>query len=273
MKIIALMVVKNEDDVVGYAIDDALKWADHIIIMNNNSTDNTESVILEKVASSSKVKYWGRYDGVFRDGLRALLYLDNKELFSPGDWIVRLDADEFFIDNPFDFLSAAPDKVNFVKSASFQYYYTEKDHERELSDLNYLDTPPHLRLKYYSCNWSEYRCVKFTEDFSWPLGEKMGTAECWPVFREKYVFSQRIHLKHFKYRSLGQIQKRVAVRMEVFAKTKQFPHEGNNLNEDRIYSSKTMNYDDGVRDLIFNYDKLPPLISVKEKEEGKAFII
>ena len=39
MKIIALMIVKDEDDIVGYCLDDATKWADHIIIMNNGSIE------------------------------------------------------------------------------------------------------------------------------------------------------------------------------------------------------------------------------------------
>ncbi|MEG1313834.1 MAG: glycosyltransferase family 2 protein, partial [Bacilli bacterium] len=165
MKIIALMIVKNEDDVVGHSLDSARIWADKIIIMNNNSSDNTEEIIKKKIAEYDNIVYWGRYDGVFRDGLRALLYLDNKDCFEVGDWIVRLDADEFFIDNPREFLSNTPDLVNFVKSASFQYYYTEKDHQQEMMDENYLLVPPHKRLKYYSCNWSEYRCVKVTRDF------------------------------------------------------------------------------------------------------------
>ena len=271
MKLIALMVVKNEDDIVGYALEHALEWADAIIIMNNNSTDDTEEILKLKAKLSDKIIYWGRYDGVFRDGLRALLYLDNQDIFVEGDWIVRLDADEFFIHNPKEFLAAAPEEVNFVKSASFQYYYTEKDYDDEMSNPDYLTVPPHLRLKYYSCNWSEFRCVKFTKGFSWPLGEKMGTLESWPTFDQKVIYSKRIHLKHFKYRSLAQIRKRVEVRMNVFDKTKQFPHEGNNTNERRIYESKTMNYDDGIKDLIFDYKKLPPLIS--SRDEGRAIVV
>lgn len=263
MKIIALMIVKDEDDIVGYCLDDATKWADHIIIMNNGSKDNTENIILEKVKEYENIIYWGRYDGTFRDGLRALLYLDYKELFSVNDWIIRLDADEFFIDNPKEFLKSLPSEVNFVKSASFQYYYTEKDNKVEQSDPHYLETPPHIRLKYYSCNWSEFRCCKIEENTKWNLGFDMNRLDSWPRPDTRYVSSKRIQLKHFKYRSIEQIQKRVENRMNVFIKTKLFPHEGNNQNEDRVYDSKTLNYDDNSS-LIFNYDKLPPLADPKD---------
>lgn len=264
MKLIALMVAKNEDDIIGHCIDEATKWADHIIIMNNASSDNTENIIIEKAKKNSKVIYWGRYDGVFRDGLRNLLYLDNQELFSNNDWIVRLDADEIFIDDPRSFLSKAPEQVNFVMSASFQYYYTEKDHEKELKDPEYLSTPPQDRLKYYCCNWSEYRCAKLTNDMIWQLGLKMGGVDAWPRYNTKYVYSERIKLRHFKYRSLEQIQKRIDARLNVFNKTKIFGHEANHFNETRIYDSKTLHFDKGDNNLIYNYDKLPELIDPKD---------
>lgn len=44
-KIIACMVVKNEVDIIEYTLEQALKWADYILVLDNNSTDGTTDVI------------------------------------------------------------------------------------------------------------------------------------------------------------------------------------------------------------------------------------
>lgn len=262
MKIIGLMVVKNEDDIVGYCIEDALRWADYILIMNNASTDKTEEVILEKCSKyPEKVIYWGRYDGAFREGIRGLLYLDNKELFSVGDWIVRLDSDEFYIDDPKVFLGKLPPKVNFVRNASFQYYYTNKDFTAENEDPDFYNKNPAERLKYYMPNWGETRCAKVTEDMVWSVGsQSMNCA--WPTYPRLYISSKRIRLKHFKYRSLAQMEKRISVRVSTAEKTGLFTYEqkaSSNL-KDRIQDSSKYRYDDGVSEYLYNEEKLPPLI-------------
>lgn len=41
MNIYAIMLVKNEADIVKSVIKDAEKWADKIFILNNGSTDGT----------------------------------------------------------------------------------------------------------------------------------------------------------------------------------------------------------------------------------------
>ena len=45
MKIFAIMLVKNEADIVGSVLKDAQKWADKIFILDNGSTDGTWEII------------------------------------------------------------------------------------------------------------------------------------------------------------------------------------------------------------------------------------
>lgn len=45
MKIFAIMLVKNEADIVGYVLKEAEKWADKIFIIDNGSTDGTWEII------------------------------------------------------------------------------------------------------------------------------------------------------------------------------------------------------------------------------------
>lgn len=45
MKIFAIMLVKNEADIVASVLKDAEKWADKIFILDNGSTDGTWEII------------------------------------------------------------------------------------------------------------------------------------------------------------------------------------------------------------------------------------
>ncbi|EEZ7712544.1 TPA: glycosyltransferase family 2 protein, partial [Escherichia coli] len=104
-KIIACMVVKNEVDIIEYTLEQALKWADYILVLDNNSTDGTTDVIKKMSELEQKIIFWGGYGGPFRDSLRAVIYNDYYYLCNDGDWWCRLDADEVYIDNPREFLS------------------------------------------------------------------------------------------------------------------------------------------------------------------------
>lgn len=58
-KIIACMVVKNEVDIIEYTLEQALKWADYILVLDNNSTDGTTDVIKKMSELEQKIIFWG----------------------------------------------------------------------------------------------------------------------------------------------------------------------------------------------------------------------
>lgn len=233
MKILALMVVKNEDDIVKYAIEDALRWADYIAIMDNNSTDNTNDILQELSRKYDNVLFWGKYEGPFHDWLRALLYNDYKQLIDPGDWVCRLDADEFYIDDPKRVLSEVSAKIDIVYSVSFQYYYTDKDLEE-----NEDQKPAHMRMKYYSANHSESRFCKIKKNTNWPI------TRSWPIGVDT-VSEKKIRLKHFQYRSKLQMNKRFSSREEInnsSANKNLFMHEHSN---NKVFDHTSLTYDNG----------------------------
>lgn len=57
MKIFAIMLVKNEADIVKSVILDAKKWADRIFILDNGSTDGTWEIIQSLGSYKSKPKF------------------------------------------------------------------------------------------------------------------------------------------------------------------------------------------------------------------------
>lgn len=253
------MLAKNEEDIIGYTIEDALKWTDFVVMMDNNSSDNTAAIMRELCSKHDNVFYWGKYEGPFHDWLRSLIFNDYKHLVSPGDWVCRLDADEFYIDNPKDILTNLPHHNDMVYSASFQYYYTEKD---LLTEKKNSSIPAHQRLKYYLCNHSEQRFCKIKEDTFWPLSNP------WPIGL-KSIADKRIRLKHFQYRTEEQMKKRFDVRQVINlsnANKNLFLHE---LSNNKVFDSSQLLMDNGV----YTYEDKKGLPGLPSKKLSKRKII
>lgn len=103
------MLVQNEADIVGSVLKDAEKWADKIFILDNGSTDGTWEII--QSMSNNCITPWKQYFGAYHNGLRAEVYNNYKHLSEPGDWwCFKLDAYEFYYDNPRVLLSTLPKK-------------------------------------------------------------------------------------------------------------------------------------------------------------------
>ncbi|MDS7915281.1 glycosyltransferase family 2 protein [Klebsiella pasteurii] len=277
-KIYALMTVKNEADIVIEALEHASLWADKIFVIDNNSSDSTFSLIREYANVNPKIIIWGQYGGAFYLGLRQVLFKDYREIAKEGDWWCRLDGDEFYIDDPRDFLSAIPDNFDHVYNASFQYYFTYDDYINEKNSLS-SEISVLKRLEWYKCNHSEIRFVKHTNLICWPQLLE------WPC-NLRYPYSKRIRLKHYQYRSINQIDARLALRNAPDSGTS-FTHE--KVSVEQWYSKRkftapdseelklyrVVNNDDltNSSDFKYNDEELPPVRPYNYKKKIRNFMI
>jgi glycosyltransferase involved in cell wall biosynthesis len=83
MKLSILIPAKNEQDVIGECLE-SVRWADEVIVMVNNSTDNTAQI----VKSFPWVKSITTSGGTFATRKNDLLKL------AKGKWVFYIDADE-----------------------------------------------------------------------------------------------------------------------------------------------------------------------------------
>lgn len=277
-KIFAFMTVKNESDIIIETLQGAVKWADKIFVMDNMSNDDTWEKLEAFAKDNDKVVLWGRYGGKFHLSLRQVIFNDYRHLAKDGDWWCRLDGDEFYIDDPREFLSQLDSDVDCVYNASFQYYYTEDDFEREKSASGELGVVTD-RLMHYKCNHSEIRFIKENANLCWPQYAE------WPINLLNPT-SKRIRLKHYQYRTLQQISERLRARNSSSSGAS-FSHEkvsaeewyrrrGFKMPDSEEYQNHrvVMKADlDSNQDYIYNDGKLPPIFRPNLKSKMKRVVV
>ena len=223
MNIHAICIVKDEADIIGQTLKAAVEWCDFVYILDNGSTDGTwEAVCRLGKQYAQLVPYMQDSSRPFTNSVRGELYNHYRDNSAPGDWWVRLDADEIYIDDPRTFLARVPVRYGGVYAAVFQYYFTDVDRARYEADPSRYasNIPVENKLRYYINNLSTLRMIRDNGHLVWKN-------HSWPRHREPNL-PTRIRLKHYQYRSPQQIQCRLNVRYQNMRRGgDRFNHERN----------------------------------------------
>jgi hypothetical protein len=223
MKIRALCVMKYEAVIIDQTLSDALRWCDQILVLDNGSDDGSWECVQSMSAADGRIVPFGRDLGPFHDGMRAQIYNAHSMDATADDWWCRLDADEFYIQDPRAVLAAIPRKYFSVWSASISYYFTDADAVRyEASPAQFADDVPVAeKCRYYLNHWSEPRFFRHEPGKRWRQGDGGFPKTVWT----RPASPTRIQLKHFAYRSPAQIQKRLDARRTLANMGSEFSHE------------------------------------------------
>src|ERR1700751_5729853 len=189
MKIHAMCIVKNEADVLQENLIAAARWCDHIYVFDNGSSDGTWDLVKELSEQYPLIVPYKQDDTLCRGALRSEIFNSYRSNAGPDDWWCRLDADEFYIDDPRIFLSKVQKRFRTVWSASFNYYFTNQDLiEYQKDPAKFVQTPVQKRLRYYCNNWGELRFFRQNDDIVWTRSQDTGgfpgamfTAPAYPV--------------------------------------------------------------------------------------------
>ena len=170
MKIFSICCVRDENDIVGETLEDALSWSDRIFVFDNASADGTWETVLEIARKNSRIEIVGHDDRTFTDELRGEIFESYRSVAAAGDWWCRLDSDEIYIDDPHRFLANVPDKYGFVYSASFDFYFTDVDlRSYEKDPPKWLAQPARERLKFYQNSWTNLDLSAIGTTFTGPV--------------------------------------------------------------------------------------------------------
>jgi glycosyltransferase involved in cell wall biosynthesis len=144
MKIHCIALTKNEEDVVGFCLKEAAKWADHIYVYDGDSTDGTWEIA--KSLASETIIPWKQDGKVFSEGLRAEVFNEFRHLSTEGD------VDEFHLGDLRQTLAGIPGGQDFVWGIPIEYYITWKDLEN--MDFSWPVDQLLPALRYYRIDWS-----------------------------------------------------------------------------------------------------------------------
>jgi glycosyltransferase involved in cell wall biosynthesis len=217
-----MCIIKNEADIIEQTLTAAATWCDHIYIFDNGSEDGTWELVQKLAARHPQIVLFKQDPKPFTDSLRAEIFSAYRHRSNEGDWWCRLDADEFYVDDPRVFLAKVPVSYNVVWTANLSYYFTDRDADLYRADASlYSDEMPvHQKCRYYINHWSEPRFFRYANDLVWSEGDGGHPAEN-PRTR---VYPARVTLQHFAYRSPQQIEKRLRTRRPALDNGV-FPHE------------------------------------------------
>lgn len=240
-RIWSICVVKNEADIIAHCLREASRWSDGIFVFDNGSTDGTWEIV-QNMANSIIVP-WRSEDLPYRDSLCGAVFRSFQYLARPGDWWCRLDADEFYVDSPKEFLAKIHPAHHVVFGVAIEYYLVADD----LKQINFQDPIESVlkQIRYYKVETIERRFFRYRVGLKW-------TAGSWPDHMGP-ISPHRILFRHYKYRSPAQIKKRLQTRQEAIQKGHRVAHwEGAWL--DKLGDPAKLCYDrqDGSFDIDWN---------------------
>jgi glycosyltransferase involved in cell wall biosynthesis len=193
---------KNEEDIIADSITHAAQFCDKIFVVDNASTDRTWDIV-NGLKLDNLVPVCSK-DFVFRDYLRLRFMESRKAELGINNWWYIVDADEFLLEEPFNTIAQAEDENADCIAVEMVNFYLIKDEVSKIQESGHQET--WRDRKYYVLYGSgKIEFIKNTRHLDYcvydiiPFGL---TKEC----------SRRLFIRHYPYRSLAQLEKRVYTR-------------------------------------------------------------
>lgn len=209
MRIFGIAIVKNEADIMRSFLRHVSTWAHRVYVYDNGSTDGTWEIAQEM--ANEIVVPWKSEDVPFHNGLRSRVFNEFRHHAQDGDWWCdRMDADEFYFEDPRIVLSKMPRWVGRVARKSINYYITQEDlNEYKFTGVFEEDRE---KIRYCDPKWGvEARFSRHHHSLVWNESSSSGLKSRDPLF--PLIMSRRmIRVQHYQYRSPQQIQKRLKTR-------------------------------------------------------------
>jgi hypothetical protein len=212
MRFHALLVVRDEGDIIRQSLSAALKWADAIYVYDTGSTDGTWETIEEFARDDSRVVLYRHEPVWFRNEIRAILFDRYRSRAEAGDWFVTLDADEFFHIPPPEFVNTrlAPHET----AVSYQLYDFKltKVEYAQLQSADQIQAeralPIELRRRYFvSLRYSESRLFKYRPTMQWVPPNA--------PYNMGFISRSRIPIRHYSDRDPMQMENKYRMRLQM----------------------------------------------------------
>jgi glycosyltransferase involved in cell wall biosynthesis len=208
MKLYAICLVKDEDDIVAQTLTYATRYCDKIFVLDNGSSDRTWEIAKKLSAQYPQIVPFEQTYLPFDNALRARAYNQVHQELGDDDWWMILDSDEFMAEDPkMLILEAKRAHADIICAWQIQFYFTEQDLKAWETGHDSRDKPIFERRRYYLINWSEPRLFRNQKEPSWDTTINNDLPN-----GLKRIWRRRILNRHYQFRDPKQIEKRLQLR-------------------------------------------------------------
>src|ERR1700684_4163490 len=96
MRFHGLMLLRDEIDIVAQTLDHMLSWVDALYLLDMGSVDGTWDLVMDYARRDKRIVPFFSKPIIFDDNLRGMLFDHFRDRIDPGDWVLRVDTDEFY---------------------------------------------------------------------------------------------------------------------------------------------------------------------------------
>jgi glycosyltransferase involved in cell wall biosynthesis len=211
MRIIVILTVREEGDVIAETLRGFLEWADELFIYDTGSLDETYQIIQDY-----ECRYKGRItccreEVLFKDPIRGYVFALFRQRFRNGDWICMADADEIYHISPRIFLSTQCDSHEHAVFIQYYNFWFTTDHLRLWlsGEASLMDRskPVFERLRHYmvGIHPGETRLFRYRSSMHWLPNEGCPRNSGFPA-------KEKIPVRHYPFRDPPQMIRRAALR-------------------------------------------------------------
>lgn len=211
MRFHGMMLLRDEEDVIGECLDHLLTWVDALYIYDTGSTDATWDIVQDRARRDRRVVPLVRQPTVYNDALRSWIFHRVREKFEPGDWCCKLDADEFYLVPPPRFVA---ERLGSLESQVYLqwYFFRMTTAEADAYETGAVGTaedrkrPIGERRRHYKLSsYGEPRMFKYRRSMRWPESISF-------PYNAGYLSRERIPILHYPHRDPEQMKRRYRLR-------------------------------------------------------------
>lgn len=211
MQFHGLMLVRDEEDILPQCLKSLLSWIDWLYVLDLGSTDATWEIVNDMAAKDPRIIPFKSQPIIYNDNLRCVLFREYRKRFKEGDWVMKIDADEFYHVPPPQFVR---EHLHWADTCVYLAWYffrltnlevaayddgsvsIEADRKRPIEER---------RRHYKIADYAEPRMFRYRRTMQWPENASF------PI-NAGYTARERIPIRHYPHRDNLQMQRRYELR-------------------------------------------------------------
>lgn len=212
MRLHALLLVRDEGDIIAQTLAHLTAHFDTLHVLDTGSSDATWDIVTAAARVDKRIRSVARVERSGNVGLRAHMFEAARREMKSGDWLARVDADEFYHVPPREFVST---RVARHEGRVFAQHYEFVVVESELRAWEMAaETRPSVDIQrertHYIVDdrmWFEARLFRFRRGMKWHESQPN-------PFNPGLTAVAKIPIRHYRWRSLEQMKRRCELRLQ-----------------------------------------------------------